>query len=104
MVDLQIETYKEGGVTRYMEPTLLTPSAKFVPVNGSAKVKFDSNGGNVSKEVLFANGHEYGTLDIPSRKGYVFAGWWTAKDGGEHVTSGKLFDSSMFAGQKTPTL
>ncbi len=30
----------------------------------------------------------YGTLPTPTRTGYTFAGWWTAKDtGGKKVTA-----------------
>ena len=97
-------TYKEGGVTYYEDPYEFYEYAKFVPVNNSTTVKLDANGGSGSSEAFFVNGYEYGSLDIPYRKGYVFAGWWTAKEGGEHITYGKIFDPADFAGQKTPTL
>jgi uncharacterized repeat protein (TIGR02543 family) len=97
-------TYKEGTVTRYEDPQYYCPNAKFVPVNNSTTVKLDANGGSGPSVAFFANECEYGCLDIPYRKGYVFAGWWTAKDGGEHITSDKIFDPADFAGQKTPTL
>ncbi len=98
-------TYKGGdGVTRYKDPWDLYYGAKFVPVNTSTKVKLDANGGTGTKEEYFANGCEYLSFPIPYRKGYVFAGWWTAKDGGELVTADMTFDPEAFAGQKTPTL
>lgn len=97
-------TYKEGGVTRYDDPETAFVFAKFVAVDNSTKVKLDLNGGTGAGEAFFANGWEYGPIDMPSRKGYVFAGWWTAKDGGEHITQDKIFDPADFAGQKTPTL
>lgn len=97
-------TYKDGGVTRYSDPETKFSFAKFVPVDNSTKVKMDANGGMGSGDVFFANGWEYGWLGIPYRKGYVFAGWWTAKDGGEHITQDKMFDPADFAGQKTPTI
>ena len=50
---------------------------------------FNPNGGTVSpttKTVTY--GKAYGTLPTPTRKGYTFAGWWTAKDsGGKKVTA-----------------
>ena len=97
-------TYKEDGVTRYDDPETTFVFAKFVAVDNSTKVKLDLNGGTGAGEAFFANGWEYGPIDMPSRKGYVFAGWWTAKDGGEHITQDKIFDPADFAGQKTPTL
>ena len=97
-------TYKAGTTTRYRDPEKIHPFAKFVPVDNSTKVKLDANGGSGSGDVFFANGCKYGSLDVPYRKGYVFAGWWTAKDGGEHITQDKIFNPADFAGQKMPTL
>ena len=99
-------TYREDGVTYYEYPECLElpVEVKFVPVNSSTKVKLDANGGSGSPEMYFANGYQYGDMEVPSRKGYVFAGWWTAKDGGEHITNDKIFCPADFAGQKTPTL
>ena len=98
-------TYKKGVDTFYDEPEYRFVDAKFVAVDNSTKVKLDLNGGTGTGEAFFANGWEYGMIAImPSRKGYVFAGWWTAKDGGEHITPDRIFDPADFAGQKTPTL
>ena len=51
-------------------------------------VTFDANGGTVgtaSKTVT--NGQTYGTLPTPTRSGYSFGGWYTAKSGGTQITS-----------------
>ena len=51
------------------------------------KVTFDANGGSVSptsKEVTY--GLTYGTLPTPTRYGYSFNGWYTAKTGGTKIT------------------
>lgn len=49
---------------------------------------FDANGGScatLSKTVTYdAN---YGTLPTPTRDHFTFAGWWTAKSGGEQITA-----------------
>ena len=97
-------THKEGNVTYYDDFAIKHLTVKFVPVNGSAKVKLDANSGSSSGEAYFVNGYAYGVLDIPYRKGYLFAGWWTAKEGGVHITSDTIFDAALFAGQKTPTI
>lgn len=54
---------------------------------GSVQVTFDSNGGSnaVAKEVTF--GETYGTLPTTAQEGYLFLGWFTAKEGGDLVTS-----------------
>ena len=49
-------------------------------------VGFNANGGNCgtkSKSVTY--GSTYGILPIPTRKGYTFAGWYTAISGGSQV-------------------
>ena len=97
-------TYKEGAITRYDDPGSCFANAKFVPVDGSTKVKFDANGGNGTFEDYFVEGMPYGWYDIPTRKGNVFAGWWTDKTGGKSITRNTVFDPGLFAGQKTPTL
>ena len=95
---------KEGNVTIYDEPAEKYTFVTFVPVNNSTKVKFDPNGGGTAWDAFVANGYEFGELTIPSRKGYIFAGWRTAKDGGELVTESTICAPVLFAGQKTPTL
>lgn len=49
-------------------------------------LKFDANGGSVtpaSKNVVCWRG--YGDLPTPTRSGYAFNGWYTAKSGGKKV-------------------
>ena len=53
----------------------------------SYKVTFDANGGSTptaNKDVTYDS--SYGTLPTPTRTGYTFAGWYTAKTGGSKVT------------------
>ena len=56
--------------------------------NNSYKITFNPNGGNVSvteKEVSYSS--NYGDMPTPTRTGYDFMGWYTAKDGGDKITS-----------------
>lgn len=48
-------------------------------------VKFDSVGGTKLDEKTVTYDSTFGTLPIPTRDGYTFAGWWTEKVGGEEV-------------------
>ena len=52
-------------------------------------ISFNPNGGTVSpttKTVTY--GQAYGALPTPTRSGYTFLGWWTAKEtGGKQVTA-----------------
>ena len=56
---------------------------------------FDANGGSVSqtsKTVTYNS--TYGTLPTPTRDGYTFQGWYTAKTGGTKVTSSTVVTST----------
>lgn len=49
-------------------------------------VSFDSDGGSSVSSITVITGEPYGTLPIPTRQGYTFDGWYTAKTGGSKVT------------------
>jgi uncharacterized repeat protein (TIGR02543 family) len=53
-------------------------------------VTFDVNGGllpgNIPQNISATYDSTYGTLPTPSRKGYAFVGWFTAKTGGTKIT------------------
>lgn len=52
------------------------------------KVTFSANGGSVSPGTrLVENGKAVGTLPTPTRSGYFFSGWFTAKTGGTKISS-----------------
>lgn len=60
--------------------------------NASLAVTLNPNGGNFdddtkTKTVTVMKGASYGDLANPVRKGYTFAGWYTAKTGGKQITS-----------------
>ena len=67
------------------------PAAVTATFKGATKnytVKFNANGGTVStSSKTVTNGSTYGTLPTPTRTGYKFAGWYTAKSGGTKITS-----------------
>ncbi len=61
-------------------------------------LNFDTNGGSCSTSYYTLNyGNSYGTLPIPTRKGYTFTGWYTKKSGGSKVSS----STKMAAGNVT---
>ncbi len=57
--------------------------ARFLPINATlCVVAFDAEGGEVSPaSVERAVGGLYGELPVPTREGYVFAGWWSEAGG-----------------------
>ena len=60
----------------------------------SSVITFDANGGSVSEASrIVYYGQKYGTLPVPTRANYGFAGWFTAKEGGTQITA----DSSVTA-------
>lgn len=88
----EFENFYEGtGYSHY-------PSGiKFVPVNA---VTFDPNGGSVTPTggTLNASG-KLASLPTPTRSGYSFNGWYTAKEGGTKVNTDTVFteDTTIYA-------
>ena len=64
--------YATGNYTLYARWTPKTYTVTLNPNGGTCTAG--------SKTVTY--GQEYGTLPVPTRDGYVFAGWWTKKDSG----------------------
>lgn len=61
----------------------------------SYTVNFDANGGDCKiDEIDVKYGENYGTLPTPTRNGYNFAGWYTAKSGGIRITSDSIYNTS----------
>ncbi len=53
----------------------------------SYNVTLNANGGTVTpNEISVYNGDVYGTLPVPTRKGYGFIGWYTEASGGIKIT------------------
>ena len=70
--------------------------ASYVQVGPKVTAKFDANGGSVSKSsVTKYNGEKLGTLETPTRTGYTFMGWYTAKSGGTKIYSTTKLTKSM---------
>ena len=64
----------------------ITLHAHWVP--NTYKVSFNTNGGSMTattKTVTYDA--EYGTLPMPTRKGYSFTGWYTAAEGGNKIVA-----------------
>lgn len=61
------------------------------------KVAFDANGGKAVSPASknYVAGSAMGTLPVPTRAGYSFNGWYTAKSGGTKVTSSTLVKKDM---------
>lgn len=97
---------KNGG-TRIDGTTVVTLSedhtlyAHWAARSGYAVI-FDANGGRLPSEEaerLVYAGDVYGDLPIPTRRGYDFAGWFTAAEDGDAVQS-----TDVFTGTGTQTL
>jgi len=81
----KIRAYTTVGSAKVYGPYSEVVSAKpAVPY----KLTYNANGGSVSpgSKNLIAN-ESYGTLPRPTRPGYTFLGWFTAKSGGKEVSS-----------------
>ncbi len=63
-------------------------------------IRFDSNGGNTDEVEKSTNtAFTLDSLPDASRTGYTFAGWYTAKTGGDKITSDTIFggDTTVYA-------
>ncbi len=64
-------------------------------------VTFNANGGSVSEASRkVKEDAEYGDLPTPSRNGYTFTGWYTAKSGGSKISSSTIMgktDTTVYA-------
>lgn len=92
----------------YDTTTKYTTSKNFDVVNSHCTVTFQpySESGASTKTVVVSG--TYGTLPTPTRKGYVFDGWYTAATGGSKVTSSTRVTNSsnhvLYAHWSTQTL
>ena len=71
--------------------TKLSFTAKYTDTVKRVRIVFAPNGGRVSsgsKTVIC--GKTYGALPTPTRRGYTFAGWYTAKSGGSRIGSSSV--------------
>ena len=91
------DTAAQQAVTRYFgvwaacgdgseNPTSLTLNFTLVPVTVAYTVNLDANGGKVSSASQQVTlGGQYGDLPTPTKSGFTFIGWYTAKTGGTKV-------------------
>lgn len=58
------------------------------PDTSEKTVYLNANGGVIAQTSLSVLGNgTYGYLPLPEKSGYVFAGWYTQLNGGEHITA-----------------
>ncbi|MDR0519396.1 MAG: InlB B-repeat-containing protein [Clostridiales Family XIII bacterium] len=78
-------------------PAPTTPSAQ-QPAISVVSVVFDAQGGKIGgqkkKAVTETVGANYAFPPSPTRTGYAFAGWYTAKNGGAKITSSTTVSNS----------
>ena len=91
----------------------LVQSMGYAVSHQTISLKLDGNGGKLPKgaptAILLDFDEEseecrYPKLPVPTRAGFIFTGWATAKAGGTLVRLGDVYDAVPFAGVKVPTL
>jgi uncharacterized repeat protein (TIGR02543 family) len=70
----------------YVKEDSTTFTTYKITQSSSVTVTYDKNGGGSSFTRTISYGSTYGKVDNPTRTGYNFAGWYTAKSGGTQVT------------------
>ena len=90
--------YYVDGALQLEWKTIPLWSAQFNVVSsrgGTHSVVFDANGGSVDlNQIEVKKNTALGTLPIPQRDGYVFAGWYTQREGGEQITENHVVDAN----------
>lgn len=72
-----------------------TKSSSTTPTTQTFTLTYNANGGSVSPSSKTLNkGQAYGTLPTPTRSGYTFNGWYTAKDGGSKVSTSTTINAN----------
>ncbi len=70
------------------------------PADARYKITFDANGGTVSPtSARTETSGKLTNLPTPTRSGYAFDGWYTAKESGERITTSSVFraDAILYA-------
>ena len=68
----------------------------FVEDLGLYKVTFNANGGTASSTTrMVESGKQVGILPTPTRTGYTFAGWYTAKTGGTKIENTTIVKANV---------
>jgi len=81
-VDWNISKGEEEEKTWYSKVTVNSIPTKDI------KVTLDYNDNNKENEYIYLSSVDtYGTLPIPTKEGYIFAGWYLADDDTKYVTS-----------------
>jgi len=74
--------YRRAGRSGWGATFAGRPAALWFPAESVFAAAFDAQGGTVSPvSAIVTNGLTYGTLPLPEKPGYSFAGWWTAAGG-----------------------
>lgn len=87
--------YKDTGFTNKVENNVIFADDSSMPSSNQtyyakwvSEISLDANGGTVSgATVKVVEGAAIGTLPTPTKEGYTFGGWYTAKGNGIEVTA-----------------
>ena len=91
-------TEKTGG-SQVTETTIMSTAANHTLyahwTANKYTITYDKNGGNGDNFTRsIAYGSTYAKVDIPTRTGYTFSGWYTAKTGGSQVTDTTIMSNA----------
>ncbi len=82
--DLDVYCYSTDYFSDYEE---------YIRLDNGVKVTYDANGGScdIAEQIVYLT-KLYENMPVPVRKGYVFLGWYTKKDGGRKITDSSIAD------------
>ena len=91
-----INDIENGYFVKNSTEVIDTKTYKVATLDDAYTVTFNANGGTPSETKKFvAYNQPVGTLPLPTRKDYIFDGWFTEIDGGEEVTANTIVSSNV---------
>ena len=85
---------KAGTVSDNNSNTNASVTSSNITINNNVTINFDANGGTTTVTSKVVNYKEkYGTLPEPTKNGYSFIGWYTAKDNGELISDATIVEN-----------
>ncbi len=71
---------KNANILVAVTVALLVIVTIFIVNHGGFTVKFDTDGGSRLDSVKVMHAETVGTVDVPTKEGYTFTGWYTDSD------------------------
>lgn len=91
-----ISDIESGYYIKYSTEVIDTKTYKVATLDGAYTVTFNANGGTPSETKKYIEYNQVvGTLPTPTRKDYIFDGWFTEVDGGVEINENTVITNNI---------